>query len=69
MTQLHINKTFIRHRMADLDIPSYAELSRRAGLHRITVSAILTRGSCSWETLAALADVLQCKPSDLLAAE
>lgn len=69
MSKLRINKTFVRHRMADLDIASYAELSRRAGLHRITVSAILNRGSCSWDTLAALAEVLECKPGDLLAAD
>jgi len=69
MTKLHLNRQFVRHRMADLDIASYAELSRRAGLHRITVSTILTRGSCSWDTLAALAEVLQCKPGDLLAAD
>lgn len=65
---IKINKQFIQHRMVDLGIESLSDLSKLAGLHRITVSTILRRGSCSWETLARLAEVLDCQPGELLLA-
>lgn len=68
MTQIVLNEKFIRHRMVDLDIDSLSELSRRAGLYRLTVHMALRRGSCSLETLAALAQALDCQPGDLLLA-
>lgn len=66
MTKIVLNEKFIRHRMIDLDIGGLSALSRKAGLYRLTVHMALRRGSCSLETLAALATVLECQPGDLL---
>lgn len=64
-----INESYIRDRMAELGIVNISRLANAAHLHRHTVRMALKRNSCSLETLAALAAVLQCQPGDLLTAD
>ena len=56
----------VRHRRLELDL-SQEEFARQAGLHRTYVGGIeRAERNVSLATLEALAEALDCSPSDLL---
>ena len=61
-----LSDRLVRERMAALGYRYITSLSEAAGLDRQTAYMALRRGSCSLRTLVALAEVLQCRPGDLL---